>query len=99
MKVNEKFPVRSLSYTLITVLILLIFSLGYSNPMINAAENFDRYWSVLTGDQQIPPVITNARGLVGLKFLDNFSRLVYIVNTENIGNVIDILIYEWDKRT
>ena len=52
--------------------------------MVNGAENFDRYWSVLTGDQKIPPVTTDARGLVGLKFLDNFSRLVYVVNTENI---------------
>ena len=66
--------------------------------MVNGAENFDRYWSVLTGDQQIPPVTTDARGLVGVKFLDNFSRLVYVVNTENIGNVTGILIYEGDKN-
>ena len=41
---------------------------------------------------------TDASGLVGVKFLDNFSRLVYVVNTENIGNVTGILIYEGDKN-
>ena len=75
---------HSLPYILITALILSLFPIIYSNPMVNGAENFDRYWSVLTGDQKIPPVTTDARGLVGLKFLDNFSRLVYVVNTENI---------------
>ena len=89
---------HSLPYILITALILSLFPIIYSNPMVNGAENFDRYWSVLTGDQQIPPVTTDARGLVGVKFLDNFSRLVYVVNTENIGNVTGILIYEGDKN-
>ena len=82
---------HSLPYILITAFILSLFPIIYSNPMVNGAENFDRYWSVLTGDQQIPPVTTDARGLVGVGFLDNFSRLVYVVNTENIGNVTGIL--------
>ena len=50
------------------------------------------------GSQQLPPVTTKAHGLVGLKFLDSFSKLVYIVNAEDIGNVTGINISEGDKN-
>lgn len=56
------------------------------------AENVDRFWSILEGDQQIPPNNTGARGFVGLKFADDFSRLVYNVNVDNIKNNENIII-------
>jgi hypothetical protein len=59
-----------------------------------AVENLDRYWSVLTGDQQIPPVNTSAVGFIALKFTDDVTRLVYIVNVENIRNVTGIYLYQ-----
>jgi hypothetical protein len=65
---------------------------------VYAVVNLDRYWSVLTGDQQIPPVNTNSIGYIGLKFPDDLTRLVYTVNAENIGNVTGIYIYKGDKN-
>ncbi len=76
----------------------LLAQLIYSYPMVNAANQIDRYWSGLTGDRQIPPVNTDARGYVGLKFQDDLTRFVFIVNAENIGNVSSIYIYKGDKN-
>ena len=64
---------------------------------MNAAENLDRYWSILTGDQQIPPVTTDAIGYVGLKFQDDRTRLTYSVHGEHIGKVTAINLYQIDK--
>lgn len=61
------------------------------------AEDLDRYWSILTGDQQTPPVTTDALGYVGLKFQDDRTRLVYIVNAEHIGKVTAVYLYQIDK--
>jgi hypothetical protein len=55
---------HSSPYLLITAFILALFPIIYSNPMVNGVDNPDRYWGVLTGDQQIPPVTTDARGLL-----------------------------------
>ncbi|SRR6266498_4952411 len=85
---------RTLLFLLIVSSIILLSQSIYSDPTVYAAENLDRYWSVLTGDQQIPPVNTDARGYVGLKFQDDLNRLVFIVNGENIGNVTGIYIYQ-----
>ena len=85
---------RTLLFLLIVSSIILLSQSIYSNQIVYAAENLDRYWSVLTGDQQIPPANTDARGYVGLKFQDDLNRLVFIVNGENIGNVTGIYIYQ-----
>ncbi len=85
---------HTLPFLLIVSSIILLSQSIYSDPTVYAAENLDRYWSVLTGDQQIPPVNTDARGYVGLKFQDDLNRLVFIVNGENIGNVTGIYIYQ-----
>jgi hypothetical protein len=85
---------RTLLFLPIVSSIILLSQSIYSNPTVYAAENLDRYWSVLTGDQQIPPANTDARGYVGLKFQDDLTRLVFIVNGENIGNVTGIYIYQ-----
>jgi hypothetical protein len=81
-------------------LALSLIHLFYSYPVVFAAENLDRYWSVLTGSQQVPPVNTEAHGYVGLKFKDDLSRLVYIINVENIGNItgINLQIGEKDQN-
>ncbi|MEP6576332.1 MAG: CHRD domain-containing protein [Nitrososphaerota archaeon] len=81
---------------LIIVSIFLLSPLIYSTPWVNAENQIDRQLSILTGDQQIPPV--NARGYIGLKFQDDLSRLVFTVNAENIGNVTNIYIYRGDKN-
>lgn len=59
----------------------------------NAIVNQDRYWSVLTGGQMIPPVKTDAVGYIGLKYPDDVNRVVYTVNAKNIGNVTGIYFY------
>lgn len=61
--------------------------------MIYSVDQLDRYWIVLSGDQQTPPVDTNAIGFVGLKFQDDTSRLIYNVNLDNIQNVTGIYLY------
>ena len=76
----------------------LLAQLSYSNSIVNAASQIDRYWSGLTGDRQIPPVNTDARGYVGLKFDDDLGVFVFTVNAENIGNVTGIYVYKGDKN-
>jgi len=83
---------------LIFASIIISSQLIYSNPVVNAANQIDRYWSGLTGDRQIPPVNTDARGYVGLKFQDDLTRFVFTVNAENIGNVTSIYLYKGDKN-
>ena len=83
---------------LIIASIVISSQLIYSNPVVNAANQIDRYWSGLTGDRQIPPVNTDARGYVGLKFQDDLIRFVFTVNAENIGNVTSIYLYKGDKN-
>jgi hypothetical protein len=58
---------RSLPYLLFIASLGLSVQLLNYNPTVNAAENLDRFWSILTGDQQTPPVTTDAIGYVGLK--------------------------------
>ncbi len=88
---------RNLPRLFIAVSVVSMVQLIYSVSIVYAAENLDRYWSVLTGDQQIPPVTTDALGYVGLKFQDDRTRLVYIVNTEHIGKVTAVYLYQIDK--
>lgn len=59
----------------------------------NAIVNQDRYWSVLTGGQMIPPVKTDAVGYIGLKYPDDMNRVVYTINAKTIGNVTGIYFY------
>ena len=88
----------SLPCLLIIAFIAISFQLTYSYPMVNAANQIDRYWSGLIGDRQIPPVNTDARGYVGLKFDDDMGVFVFTVNAENIGNVTGIYVYKDDKN-
>jgi hypothetical protein len=69
----------SLPRLLIFASIIISSQLIYSNPVVNAANQIDRYWGGLTGDRQIPPVNTDARGYVGLKFQDDLTRFVFTV--------------------
>ena len=63
-------------------------------PSLISENQIDRYWTALTGNQQIPLVKTDALGFVGLKFQDDLNRFVFTVNAENIGNVTGIYIYK-----
>ena len=74
--------------------IFFLAQLSYSNPIVNSENQIDRYWTALTGNQQIPLVKTDALGFVGLKFQDDLNRFVFTVNAENIGNVTGIYIYK-----
>ena len=85
---------HGLSYLLIVASIFLLVQIINSNPMSYAAENLDRYWSILTGDQLTPPVTTDAIGYVGLKFQDDRTRLMYTVNAEHIGKVTAVYLYQ-----
>jgi hypothetical protein len=88
---------RSLLCLLLVVSVVLLSQL-ITNPMVNAAENLDRFWSILTGDQQLPPVTTDAIGYVGLKFQDDRTSLVYSVHAEHIGKVTAVCLYQIDKE-
>jgi CHRD domain len=85
--------VRNLLNISIGVSIVLLCELIYSNPIV-FAENVDRFWSVLTGQQQVPPNNTNAVGYVGFKFADDPSRLVYNVNVDDIRNITSVYLYD-----
>jgi hypothetical protein len=60
---------------------------------VDAFGQLSRYWVALNGDQQIPPVDTDARGYVGLKFSDDYTQLIYNVNVHNIHNVTGVYLY------
>jgi CHRD domain len=94
----ENFHMRTSPYLLVLALLVFLGQIIYSNPIADAANQIDRYWSGLTGDRQIPPVKTDARGYVGLKYQDDLSRFVFTVNAENIGNVTGIYVYKGDKN-
>jgi hypothetical protein len=78
---------------LIYVSIVSLPLLIYSNFFVDAFGQVDRYWVALNGDQQIPPVDTDALGFVGLKFSDGTTQLIYNVNIHNIDNVTGIYLY------
>jgi hypothetical protein len=77
----------------ITISIVSLALLVYSISTVNAVDQLDRYWIVLDGDQQIPPIETDAVGFVGLKFQDDTTRLVYNINLDNIHNVTGVSLY------
>jgi hypothetical protein len=81
-----------LHYLLTAASMLSLSQLIYSIPM-DAVGQLDRYWVVLKGDQQIQPVDTDAMGFVGLKFEDDFTKLLYNVNVHNIDKVTGVYIY------
>ena len=97
MKASEKFLMQLLVFLFIIASVISLQLLTY-NPITYAAENLDRYWSILTGDQQTPPVTTDAIGYVGLKFQDNRTRLTYSVHAEHIGKVTAVNLYQTDKE-
>ena len=88
---------RSIPYLLFIAFLGLSVQLLSYIPMTYAVENLDRFWSVLTGDQQTPPVTTDAIGYVGLKFQDDRTRLMYSVHAEHIGKVTAVYLYQVDK--
>jgi hypothetical protein len=98
IKANEKFLMGSLPYVLIIASVVLSVYLLNFNQTAYAAENLDRFWSILTGDQQTPPVTTDAIGYVGLKFQDDRTRLMYSVHAEHIGKVTAVYLYQIDKE-
>ena len=92
MGVNERSSSRMLSYSLIALLLVpTLVLLLFINPVANAV-NLDRFWSILTADQQVPPTNSTTKGFFGAKFMNNFSRVVYSVNVQGIGNVTGIYL-------
>ena len=92
MGVNERSSSRMLSYSLIALLLVpTLVLLLFINP-VSYAVNLDRFWSILTADQQVPPTNSTAKGFFGAKFMNNFSRVVYSVNVQGIGNVTGIYL-------
>jgi hypothetical protein len=79
--------------TSVVITLLLLYQLICPNGLTYAVDQLDRYWMVLSGDQHIPPINTNAIGFVGLKFQDDTTRLIYNVNLDNISNVTGVYLY------
>ena len=94
MKASEKNLMGSSPYLLIIASVMLSVHLLNSNSILYGAENLDRFWSILTGNQQTPPVTTDAIGYVGLKFQDDRTRLMYSVHAEHIGKVTAVYLYQ-----
>jgi len=92
--VNQKFIMQFLLILLIAASAFLLVQTINSVPMAYAAENLDRFWSILTGDQQTPPVTTDATGYVGLKFQDDRTKLMYSVHAEHIGKITAVYLYQ-----
>lgn len=94
MTKKERIFILTLPSLIVIASIVFLAQLSYSNPIVNSENQIDRYWTALTGNQQIPLVKTDALGFVGLKFQDDLNRFVFTVNAENIGNVTGIYIYK-----
>ena len=94
MKASEKNLIGSSPYLLIIASVMLSVHLLNSNSILYGAENLDRFWSILTGNQQTPPVTTDAIGYVSLKFQDDRTRLMYSVHAEHIGKVTAVYLYQ-----
>ena len=92
MTKKERIFILTLPSLIVIASIVFLAQLSYSNPIVNSENQIDRYWTALTGNQQIPPVKTDALGFVGE--IDDLSRFVFTVNAENIGNVTGIYIYK-----
>jgi hypothetical protein len=88
---------QGLTYLFIVASTLLLVQIINSNSMTYAAEDLDRYWNILTGDQQTRPVTTDAIGYVGLKFQDDRTKLMYSVHAEHIGKVTAVYLYHIGK--
>jgi hypothetical protein len=88
----------SLKFLFLVGFLLSLGLLFSSVPVVIGIVNQDRYWSILTGDQVIPPVSTNAVGYIGLKYPDDTSKMIYTVNANNIGNVTGIYFYLEDGQ-
>ena len=78
---------------LLTVVLVVTLSQIANSDQIVFAENVDRFWAVLTGSKQTPSVNTDAVGFVALKFAEDFSKLVYSVNVNNVKNVTGVYIF------
>ncbi len=87
---------QALPYLVIVTSTLLLVQI-IDSISTSYAEDLDRYWSILTGNQQTPPVTTDAIGYIGLKFQDDRTRLVYNVNAEHIGKVTAVYLYHIGK--
>jgi CHRD domain len=83
---------KTLVFLLYVTSILMFCGLFYSNKSVSA-ENVDRFWCVLDGNQQMPPNITSAHGFIGLKFTEDSSKLVFNINVNDIDNITGIYIY------
>lgn len=83
---------KTLVFLLYVTSILMFCGLIYSNKSVSA-ENVDRFWCVLDGNQQMPPNITSAHGFIGLKFTEDSSKLVFNINVNDIDNITGIYIY------
>jgi hypothetical protein len=76
-----------------TLIIVLTILLAYSMLVENIHGQLNRYWVALNTPQNVPPVITNAKGFVGFKFSDDFNQLIYNVNVHNIDNISGVFLY------
>jgi hypothetical protein len=82
------------SFRSLSILIaVLSVSLACSLQVENTYGQLNRYWVALNTYENVPPVITNAKGFVGFKFSDDFNQLIYNVNVHNIDNITEVYLY------
>ena len=61
---KERIFMLTLPSLIVIASIFFLAQLSYSNPIVNSENQIERYWTALTGNQQIPPVKTDALGFV-----------------------------------
>ena len=97
MKSSRKSTIGFFFFVLPIVLILLIVYFSSSYQSIHAAK-VDRYWTVLTNNNNTSDEGSPAVGFVALKFREDYQRLIYSVNVANIDNITGIYIYHMDNN-
>jgi hypothetical protein len=81
---------------------LIIFPLGIFFPLLGMTtdkigEPERSFKAELSGKEEVPPVKTNAEGMVTFKLNKEGDELIYVVTLKNIENVIAAHIHQGEK--
>lgn len=99
LSINTCHTLQKLLKTLFLSILVVLIPLIQSSAGLNAqVYGIQRYWSVLESSKNVSA--TDANGLIGIKFTDDFKRLIYNVNLNNIDNITGIYLYnKGDNQT
>lgn len=87
------YPKIDMKKITISIISFIIYAIAISDRIQTSSAETERYWSILTGEMVVPPIDTDAHGILNLKFDDEFEKLVYYIGVFNIDNVTRANIY------